>query len=38
MLNVSGSFDHRVLDGVDAAAFIQTVKDMLQHPAMIFIG
>lgn len=37
MLNVSGSFDHRVLDGVDAAAFIQTVKDMLQHPAMIFI-
>jgi 2-oxoisovalerate dehydrogenase E2 component (dihydrolipoyl transacylase) len=37
MLNVSGSFDHRVLDGVDAAAFIQTVKDALQHPAMIFI-
>jgi 2-oxoisovalerate dehydrogenase E2 component (dihydrolipoyl transacylase) len=37
MLNVSGSFDHRVLDGVDAAAFIQTVRDMLQHPAMIFI-
>jgi 2-oxoisovalerate dehydrogenase E2 component (dihydrolipoyl transacylase) len=37
MLNVSGSFDHRVLDGVDAAAFIQAVRDLLQHPAMIFI-
>ncbi|HEY3395573.1 MAG TPA: dihydrolipoamide acetyltransferase family protein [Lacipirellulaceae bacterium] len=37
ILNLSGSFDHRVVDGADGAAFIQCVKDYLEHPATIFI-
>jgi len=37
ILNVSGSFDHRVVDGADGATFIQCVKDYLEHPATIFI-
>ncbi len=37
MMNLSSSFDHRFVDGFDAAAFIQTVKDLLEHPATIFM-
>lgn len=37
ILHVSGSFDHRVVDGADGAAFVQCVKDYLEHPATIFI-
>lgn len=37
MMNISSSFDHRVVDGYDAAAFIQRVKGMLEHPAALFI-
>lgn len=37
MVNLSGSFDHRVVDGADGAIFIQCVKQYLEHPAMIFI-
>ncbi|MCI0335574.1 MAG: 2-oxo acid dehydrogenase subunit E2 [Planctomycetes bacterium] len=37
ILNLSGSFDHRVVDGADGATFIQCVKDYLEHPATIFI-
>ncbi len=37
MMNLSSSFDHRVVDGYDAAAFIQSVKAMLEHPATLFI-
>jgi 2-oxoisovalerate dehydrogenase E2 component (dihydrolipoyl transacylase) len=37
MVNLSGSFDHRVVDGADGAIFIQCVKEYLEHPAMIFI-
>ena len=37
MVNLSGSFDHRVVDGADGAIFIQCVKDCLEHPATIFI-
>jgi 2-oxoisovalerate dehydrogenase E2 component (dihydrolipoyl transacylase) len=37
MVNLSGSFDHRVVDGADGAIFIQCIKDYLEHPAMIFI-
>jgi len=37
MMNLSSSFDHRVVDGYDAAAFIQRVKGMLEHPASLFI-
>ena len=32
VMNLSSSFDHRVVDGYDAAAFIQEVKAMLEHP------
>jgi 2-oxoisovalerate dehydrogenase E2 component (dihydrolipoyl transacylase) len=37
MVNLSGSFDHRVVDGADGAIFIQCVKDYLEHPATMFI-
>ena len=37
ILNVSASFDHRVIDGADGANFIQFVKDFLEYPATIFI-
>jgi len=37
MMNLSSSFDHRVVDGYVAAAFIQRVKGMLEHPAALFI-
>ena len=37
MMNLSSSFDHRFVDGFDAAALIQVLKDMLEHPATIFI-
>ncbi|MFL6577115.1 MAG: dihydrolipoamide acetyltransferase family protein, partial [Povalibacter sp.] len=36
MMNVSGSFDHRFVDGHDAASLIQALKECLEHPAMIF--
>jgi 2-oxoisovalerate dehydrogenase E2 component (dihydrolipoyl transacylase) len=38
MMNLSSSFDHRVIDGYDAACFIQRLKAMLEAPAMMFIG
>jgi 2-oxoisovalerate dehydrogenase E2 component (dihydrolipoyl transacylase) len=37
ILNLSASFDHRVVDGADGAIFIQCVKDYLEYPATIFI-
>jgi 2-oxoisovalerate dehydrogenase E2 component (dihydrolipoyl transacylase) len=37
IMNLSSSFDHRFVDGYDAAAMIQALKDMLEHPATIFI-
>lgn len=33
MMNLSSSFDHRIVDGHDAAAFIQSVKTCLETPA-----
>ena len=38
MMNVSSSFDHRVVDGWDAAEFIQVIKGLLEHPATLFMG
>lgn len=38
MMNLSSSFDHRVIDGWDAARFIQRVKALLETPALIFVG
>jgi 2-oxoisovalerate dehydrogenase E2 component (dihydrolipoyl transacylase) len=37
MVNVSASFDHRVVDGVQGATLIQTLKEYLEQPAMIFM-
>lgn len=37
ILHLSGSFDHRVVDGADGATFIQCVKNYLENPATIFI-
>jgi 2-oxoisovalerate dehydrogenase E2 component (dihydrolipoyl transacylase) len=37
MMNLSSSFDHRVIDGWDAALFIQRIKTLLETPAMIFL-
>lgn len=37
MMNLSSSFDHRVVDGFDAATFIQRIKALLETPALIFI-
>jgi len=38
MMNLSSSFDHRFVDGYDAAAMIQALKECLEHPATIFIS
>jgi 2-oxoisovalerate dehydrogenase E2 component (dihydrolipoyl transacylase) len=37
MMNLSSSFDHRVVDGWDAAEFIQALKRLLEQPATLFI-
>jgi 2-oxoisovalerate dehydrogenase E2 component (dihydrolipoyl transacylase) len=37
IMNLSSSFDHRFVDGYDAAAMIQALKELLEHPATIFI-
>ena len=37
VMNLSSSFDHRVVDGADGAALIQHLKRMLEHPATIFM-
>jgi len=38
MMNQSSSFDHRFVDGYDAAAMIQALKERLEHPATVFVG
>jgi len=37
MMNLSSSFDHRVVDGADAAEFIQSIRALLEHPALLFV-
>ena len=37
IMNLSSSFDHRFVDGYDAAAMIQALKERIEHPATIFI-
>ncbi|WP_321829043.1 dihydrolipoamide acetyltransferase family protein [Thalassovita sp.] len=37
MMNISCSFDHRVIDGWDAAVFVQKLKTLLETPAMLFV-
>jgi 2-oxoisovalerate dehydrogenase E2 component (dihydrolipoyl transacylase) len=38
MMNLSSSFDHRVIDGWDAATFVQHIKSLLETPALIFVS
>lgn len=38
MMNISASFDHRVIDGWDAALFIQRIRALLETPAMMFVA
>ena len=38
IMNLSSSFDHRVVDGADAAAFIQRIKGLLETPALMFLS
>ena len=37
MMNLSSSFDHRVVDGWDAASFVQAIKNLLEFPATLFM-
>ncbi|KVP83123.1 dihydrolipoamide acetyltransferase family protein [Burkholderia ubonensis] len=37
LMNLSSSFDHRVVDGMDAAEFIQAVRALLERPALLFV-
>ncbi|MBR2689046.1 MAG: 2-oxo acid dehydrogenase subunit E2 [Aquamicrobium sp.] len=37
MMNLSSSFDHRIVDGWDAAVFVQRIKALLETPALIFV-
>lgn len=37
VMNLSSSFDHRILDGYDAASFVQRLKRLMEHPALIFM-
>ena len=37
MMNLSVSCDHRVVDGHDAASFVQAVKKLVETPALLFV-
>ena len=37
MMNLSSSFDHRVVDGALAAGFVQCLRGHLEHPATLFV-
>jgi len=37
MMNLSSSFDHRFIDGFDAARLIQTLREALEQPALLFM-
>ena len=37
MMNLSSSFDHRIVDGFDAAQFVQRIKALLESPALLFV-
>ena len=37
VINLSSSFDHRVVDGYDAATFIQRLRTLIEAPTMLFI-
>jgi 2-oxoisovalerate dehydrogenase E2 component (dihydrolipoyl transacylase) len=37
MMNLSSSFDHRVIDGMVAAQFVQAIRGYLEFPATLFV-
>jgi len=37
MMNLSSSFDHRIVDGWEAATFVQRIKTLLEQPAQLLI-
>jgi 2-oxoisovalerate dehydrogenase E2 component (dihydrolipoyl transacylase) len=37
VLNLSASFDHRIIDGHDAASFVRALRRLIEHPALIFM-
>ena len=37
LMNLSSSFDHRVIDGAQAAGFVQCLRKHLEHPATLFV-
>jgi len=37
IMNLSSSFDHRIVDGYEAAQLIQTLKALLENPATLFM-
>ena len=37
VMNISSSFDHRIVDGYEAALFVQALKRLLETPALLFI-
>ncbi len=37
VMNVSSSFDHRIVDGYDAARFVQGMKRLIERPALLFV-
>ncbi len=37
MMNLSSSFDHRFVDGFDAASMVQRIKSLLEYPATLFM-
>lgn len=37
LMNLSSSFDHRIVDGWDAATFVQRIKALLEMPALLFV-
>jgi 2-oxoisovalerate dehydrogenase E2 component (dihydrolipoyl transacylase) len=38
MMNLSSSFDHRIVDGLRAATFVQTIREMLETPPLLFVS
>jgi len=37
MMNLSSSFDHRIVDGLRAAQFVQGLKAYLEAPSTLFV-
>lgn len=37
VMNLSSSFDHRVVDGYDAAMFVQAIRALIETPALLFM-